>query len=43
LQGTIIQLKAGQKTVEQVDKFATSNNLKLEFTKENFASWYCIK
>jgi predicted O-methyltransferase YrrM len=31
------------KTVEQVDKFATSNNLKLEFTKENFASWYCIK
>ena len=31
------------KTVEQVDRFAKDNNLKLEFTEENFASWYCIK
>ena len=36
-------IKSWPKTVEQVDKFAASNNIKLEFTKENFASWYCIK
>jgi len=31
------------KTVEQVDKFAKDNNLKPEFTEENFASWYVTK
>ena len=31
------------KTVEQVNKFAANNNIELQFTKENFASWYCIK
>jgi predicted O-methyltransferase YrrM len=35
--------KSWPKTVEQVDRFAKDNNLKLEFTEENFASWYCIK
>ena len=37
-------IKTYPKTVEQVDKFATRHQLKLNFTKEKeYTSWYCIK
>ncbi len=32
------------KTIEEVNKFATRHQLKLNFTKEEkYTSWYCIK